>query len=144
MCDYALIPCRQRLPTAKASEIPDRTWPVGKIAPAVLESYLEGEKDPDLPVIAAPVADLLRRCFRESPDDSPRTMLEVANQLQEIYADVTGEVYPRQQPKTGQDIADSLNNRAVSLLDLGKQEEALQLWKQMNLVGSKAKENLRQ
>jgi WD40 repeat protein len=55
-------------------------------------------------------------------------MLEIANELQKIYRPVTGSSYHRRLPKAGKNIADSLNNGAVSLLDLGKQEEALKLW----------------
>ncbi|OYE04592.1 protein kinase domain-containing protein [Nostoc sp. 'Peltigera membranacea cyanobiont' 232] len=107
------------------------TWRHGTVAAGVLEYYLEsGSEYLQLPQMPILFAQLLRRCFRENPDERPHDMLEVANELQEIYQQVTGEVYPQQHPQTGKDIADSLNNRAVSLFDLGKQEEALQLWEQ--------------
>ncbi|MHC5597676.1 MAG: tetratricopeptide repeat protein [Nostoc sp.] len=107
------------------------TWSHGTVAAEALEYHLEtGTDDPQLPHIPVPLAQLLRRCFRENPDERPHDMLEVANELQEIYQQVTGEAHPRQPHKTGKDIADSLNNRAVSLLDLGKKSEALQLWEQ--------------
>jgi len=35
-----------------------------------------------------------------------------------------GEAYPKQEPKATELLADGLSNRGVSLLDLGKQEEA--------------------
>ena len=107
----------------------DRTWQFGTIAAPVLEAYLLSKvEDPQLPQMPMQVAKLLRRCFRENPDERPRNMLEVVSQLQEIYQEVTGEAYRREQPKAGKDTADSLNNRAVSFVDLGKLEQALQLW----------------
>jgi WD40 repeat protein/serine/threonine protein kinase/Tfp pilus assembly protein PilF len=109
----------------------ERTWGFGTIAAQALENYLEtGTENPQLPQMPMLLAQLLRRCFRENPDERPHDMLVVANELQEIYQQTVGEAYSRQQPNPGKDIADSLNNRAVSLLDLGKQSEALQLWEQ--------------
>jgi len=56
-------------------------------------------------------------------------LLEVAHKLREIYQEATGDTYPRPEPQIGPS-ADSLNNQAVSLLDLAPVEEALQLWEQ--------------
>ncbi|KAB8330982.1 protein kinase [Scytonema tolypothrichoides VB-61278] len=105
------------------------TWSHGTVAAEALEYYLEtGTDDPQLPHMPVQLVHLLRRCFRENADERPHDMLEVANELQEIYQQTIGEDYPQQQPKAGKDYADSLNNRAASLLDLGKTSEALQLW----------------
>lgn len=109
----------------------ERTWQYGTVAADALEYYLEtGADDPLLPQMPMLFAKLLQRCFQENPSERFRNMLEVASQVQSIYKQVTGEAYPRQKPKVGKDIADNLNNRAVSLFDLGRQEEALQLWEQ--------------
>lgn len=107
------------------------SWASGTVAAEALEYYLEmGTDDTQLPQMPVQVAHLLRHCFRENPEQRPHNMLDAANELQDIYEQVIGEVYPRQQHNAGKDIADSLNNRAVSLLDLGKESEALQLWEQ--------------
>ncbi len=109
----------------------ERTWSVGTIAAQVLENYLKkGSEHPQFPQMPMAVAQLLRRCFQENPANRPRTMWEVAHELQDIYQHMTGEAYWRPEPKASPDLADSLNNRAISLLDLGRQEEALQLWVQ--------------
>ena len=108
-----------------------RSWQAGIVAAQALEFYWKTwRKDSQLPQMPARVALLLQRCFWENPDERPRNMLAVVNELQGIYQQVTGEAYPREEPRAGKDTADTLNNRAVSLLDLGKQEEALQLWEQ--------------
>ena len=91
----------------------------------IIESEPLQENTPPLP---QSVAELLWVCLREDSERRPRTMLDVANTLKAIYQQETGEVYPRPEPETGKDIADSLNNRAVSLLDLGQVEEAMHLW----------------
>ncbi len=109
----------------------ERSWQIGTIAAQALEFYLQGrQEDSQLPQMPESVALLLQRCFRENPDERPGNMLEVANELQGIYQQVARETYPRQEPKAGKDTANTLNNRAVSLLDLGRESEALQLWEQ--------------
>ncbi len=71
------------------------------------------------------MADLLTGCFRANPNDRPQTMTEIVEVLQRIYRNEFGSAYPRQKPVTTQLKADTLNNRAASLLDLGKVGEAL-------------------
>jgi hypothetical protein len=75
------------------------------------------------------VIDLLRRCFRENPEERPHTLLDAAGALRDAYEAATGRLYPRREPRTGQRTPDGLNNRAVSLLDLGRDTEAAALWK---------------
>jgi WD40 repeat protein len=105
------------------------TWMSGTIAAEALENYLQqGSNDPELPHMPTSLTDLLRHCFNKDPAMRPQSMLEVANRLKKIYKEKTGRDYPRTEPETGKDTADNLNNRAVSLVDLDRQEEALQLW----------------
>lgn len=107
------------------------TWPHGVVAAQVLEHHLAKQPtDPLLPLMPQPVAELLQRCFQGSPNQRPHNMLAVANELVEIFQQEVGEAYPRPEPEAAKDTADSLNNRAISLLDLGRQQEALQVWNQ--------------
>lgn len=76
------------------------------------------------------VQRLLERCFQDRPEKRPQDMLKVAAELQEIYSKACGKVYERPEPKAAEHLADGLNNRALSLLDLGKQDEADTLWQQ--------------
>lgn len=100
----------------------------GHTARAVLEAYLKREhRDETLPRMPEALADLLKRCFRRNPALRPKTMQEVAAELIEIYEEVTFILYPRQEPATADLQAESMNNRAVSLLDLEKVEDAAQL-----------------
>ena len=72
--------------------------------------------------------DLLAKCLELNPDDRPHDFSAVEERLLDLYADVAGQVYPRLAPKAAGDTADSLNNRALSMIDLGESEEAVKLW----------------
>jgi WD40 repeat protein/serine/threonine protein kinase len=107
------------------------TWSHGIVGAQALDSYmLMGGENPPSPRMPRRVAELLQQCLLYNPDERPHNLLEVARELQEIYQQDTGNAYPREEPKAAEDIADRLNNRAVSLFDLGKQEAALQMWEQ--------------
>jgi WD40 repeat protein/serine/threonine protein kinase len=109
----------------------ERTWGYGIVAPQALEDYLQVSfKASQLPQMPTLLAELLKQCFRHSPDERPRDLLAVARELQAVYQQEIGGNYPFPEPKTVDNVADSLNNRAVSLFDLGKPEEALQVWEQ--------------
>jgi WD40 repeat protein/tRNA A-37 threonylcarbamoyl transferase component Bud32 len=101
----------------------------GQAAGEVLESLLEdGGRAPGLPAIPPRLADLLRACFQRHPQARPASLLEISERLQVIYKSVTCKPYPRQVPRAAELRADSLNNRALSYLDLGKTEQAVQYW----------------
>ena len=104
------------------------TWMVGVVARDALACH--ETQDPVIPAMPAAVVKLLARCFQPRPQDRPATMLEVATSLQEIYERELGYSYPRQAPKAADALVDSLNNRALSLYDLGRVEEAKQVWQQ--------------
>jgi WD40 repeat protein len=109
----------------------ERTWSHGTVAVQALENYLQvGAEDPQLPQMPTLVDKLLRQCFRHNPEKRPHDLLVIAKELQKVYQQETGESYPYTEPKAASNAADSLNNRAVSLFDLGKQSEALRTWEQ--------------
>ena len=71
---------------------------------------------------------LLARCLANDPDDRYHDFGRVEVALREIYTMETGESYPRPAPQSAANTADSLNNRALSMIDLGQPEKALELW----------------
>jgi WD40 repeat protein/serine/threonine protein kinase len=107
----------------------ERTWKAGRQAAEVLRAFRNepGALARSVPMPDA-VADLLQRCFAEDRDARPRTLSEAAAVLREAYAQVAGRPYARPEPRAGVETADSLNNRAASLLDLGRETEAEALW----------------
>lgn len=58
-----------------------------------------------------------------------RSFSEYEQLLRDIYSDITGREYSRPQRDAAADTADSLNNRALSFLDLNRPEEADTLWR---------------
>jgi len=105
------------------------TWLAGQAAAEALEGYLEsGAGDETIPRMPEEIVEVLRRCFKRGLDDRLRDMQEVIKRSKEAYLHATGVEYSRPEPKAGQLLADGLNNQAVSLLDLGRHEEAERLF----------------
>lgn len=72
--------------------------------------------------------DLLEWCMLRDPDERPQDFEVVESELQQIYQEQTGRPYPRSAPTAAADTADSLNNRALSFLDLGQYDTAEEYW----------------
>ncbi len=107
------------------------TWMAGQAAAEALESYLEmGADDAAIPQMPEAVAALLEKCFAHDPEARPHTMRDIGESLREIYEPLTGKPYARPEPKAAELTADSLNNQALSLLDLGAPEEAEKRWEE--------------
>jgi len=104
-------------------------WQSGTLAVGALDAFLKhnGEEE-DIPPMPEGVADLLRQCFQQNPDERPKTMLDCAVALGKVYESETGQAYARPEPRPADIVADGLNNRALSFLDLGKSEEAERLF----------------
>ena len=103
----------------------DRPWANGVIAGAACESYFPKAR------VAIPKAMkvLLKECLHKNEKKRPHDFSVVEKRLLTIYREETGSSYPRPVSKAAMDTADSLNNRALSFLDLGKPEEAERCWK---------------
>lgn len=99
----------------------------GQTAGKVFEIYLKQPPSEVRPSIPAEMVELMRDCFRPLPEDRPESMTEVADRLVGIYQEVTGEDYPRRKPISAVWTPESINNRAASMLDLGKIAEAEKL-----------------
>lgn len=128
------------------------TWGSGTAAAESLTGYLEvGSGDGKIPPMPRDLAALLRRCFQHDPGMRPGDMQEVVTALRTVYeqaaqapsrttfanvwtllkkavSEQSAKVaYPRATPRAVELQADGLNNRALSLLDLGRSDEALRL-----------------
>ncbi|MEV5385464.1 serine/threonine-protein kinase [Streptomyces sp. NPDC052721] len=101
------------------------TWGVGSAAGAALAAY-RLSPPPEAAVTSMPpaLADLLERCLRERVEERPDDLAAVAGELAEVYAREVGRPYPRRAENAAVHRADGLNNRAMSLLDLGRTREA--------------------
>lgn len=107
----------------------DVTWMAGPAALQALEGFLElGPESSRIPAMPERMVTLLRRCFDESPAKRPTSMAEAIAELLKVYEESLGYPYARKQPEAQETSAGRLNNRAVSLMDLGKKEEAIETW----------------
>lgn len=105
------------------------TWFSGVAAPSVLDDYLElGTELAGIPNMPEKLAELLRECFQDDPQARPQDMLIIAKRLVDLYQQASGQIYPRKRPEATKLRADSLNNKALSMLDLGKADEAVKAW----------------
>ena len=71
---------------------------------------------------------LLRGVLRKTKRGGRTILRKWKTSCWKYTARATGKTYPRVRPKAAADTADSLNNRALSYLDLGKPQEAEKLW----------------
>jgi tetratricopeptide (TPR) repeat protein len=104
------------------------SWRVGVVAREALASYRR--EDLALPEMPAEVIAMLERCFQQEPAARPATMLDVATELQQIYARRAGRPYPRVMPQRAERGASFFLKRGISLSSLGRQEEALASFEQ--------------
>ncbi len=109
------------------------SWMDGQTAALTLKSYLEHEPEPWIPPMPTGLANLLAQCFRDDPDQRPFDMLTISDQLLGIYQQTVGHTYSRPYPESTELKADSLNNKAVSMLDLAHDEKALENWQAAKL-----------
>ena len=104
-------------------------WREGELSDVALENYVDqGAQDDSIPRMPGTVAELLQECLLGDPAKRPSSMAEVAGRLKQICEEETGSDYARRPPFQASMSADNLNNRALSLLDLGRADEALWLW----------------
>lgn len=102
----------------------ERLWQDGQAAGEVLEALVaDGSPDPDIPALPTDLIELLRRCFAPDPSKRPGTDA-LADELTAIYERAIGRPYPRQAPTPARLLADGLSNQALSMLDLGRTEQA--------------------
>ncbi|WP_051183002.1 protein kinase [Nocardia vinacea] len=103
----------------------------GQTAGEVFESFVAdgGTQAAGIPSLPPQLAVLLRQCFAADPTARPR-IEALADGLTELYTNFVGEPYPRSRPVAAELLADGLSNKALSLLDLGRQEEAEKAWQQ--------------
>lgn len=98
-------------------------WPDGRYAAEAL-SLLASRQINNLPVDMALIPEklliLLAYCFRDKEAGRPKDFEVIGKGLEDIYAEFTGQKYPYQKPKAIDFDAPSLNNKAVSLIELEK------------------------
>lgn len=100
---------------------------------ALIDKHSHQEPDPPVkfrPDIPQELNYVVLTCLEKKPEKRPPSMVEFRRFLAETYQRITGQPYPRPEPATGLQRAYALNNRAVSLYNLARADEALDLWNQ--------------
>lgn len=106
-------------------------WVDHKSLLKVFEAYRANRLErPRIVNVPEPLADLLEECFRRKAEERPGSMHHVVELLREVYQWTFGTPYDREPPKAELASAGVLNNRAISLFELGKEQEAEILWQQ--------------
>ncbi|MDR1111405.1 MAG: protein kinase [Deltaproteobacteria bacterium] len=103
----------------------DRPWQSGAAAVEALDSYLAMDMRLAMP---GGVRELLRLCLSASPEARPHDFGDIEARLLGVFQTGTGGPYFREAQGASADTADSLNNRALSFLDLGRPAEAENHW----------------
>ena len=111
------------------------SWQSGVAAPELLKHLAEVRTEGvALPEMPESLRELLQACFESDPARRPRDASEISRRLAKVYHTQLSEAYARPEPAAAELRADALNNRALSLLDLEKAEEALGVFEQALVV----------
>lgn len=101
-----------------------RPWSDGVDAGLNCREYLARTRVPMPKALKA----LLIRCLEQAPENRPHDFAAIDEELKQIYRDDLGSRYPRRDLNAAKDTADSLNNRALTFMDLGFPEKAAEYW----------------
>jgi serine/threonine protein kinase len=108
------------------------SWEVGSVVGDALAQFAErGAKAVGVPPMPRALFNLLTRCLRWKPEERSESFAKIAEELLEIYEDLFDEPCDAQKPDLELVGSDSLNNRAVSLLDLSREADARDLLEQL-------------
>jgi WD40 repeat protein/serine/threonine protein kinase len=100
-------------------------WHSGGAAPEALDFHLQnGAEDAGIPQMPEGLADLLRACFQHVPEQRPKDLQLVVEQLKGVYRFVLGRDYARVEGRVTEATADVLNNQGISYHDLSMANEA--------------------
>ncbi|RJP19934.1 MAG: serine/threonine protein kinase, partial [Candidatus Abyssobacteria bacterium SURF_5] len=107
------------------------TWPSGTVVGEAFREYLKtGPAEEYLPAMPESLVSLLSNCLHGDPAERPKSMSEVIENLKAIYGEETDREYSRGEPKQLAEMADVLNNKAASFLELDMPDEAEKLWEE--------------
>lgn len=116
----------------------ERTWSSGIAAGMALDDYLIHNKilksNVLIPGIPGKLVRLLKKCFIQEPSERPENMSVVEEELFDIYYETIGGTYKLRKIKEIALRSDELNNRAISYLDLGREEKAIECWQKALII----------
>jgi serine/threonine protein kinase len=108
------------------------TWVDGRVVPAVFSEYCSHHcRMPGLPQMPRILADLLAQCFISEQTKRLSSCKKLAEDLDAIHLQLFGEPIEFLEYGTAELALDSMNNRAVSLIETGRVGEATALLNQI-------------
>lgn len=105
--------------------IGERLWDSGVVAGLACEEYFSMKTRSKIP---ERMKKLLLRCLAQEPEKRPHDFEEIQWDLLQIYQEECEEEYPRPLDSAAATTPDSLNNRALSFLEIGMQRQAEECW----------------
>ena len=99
-----------------------------KVRHQTVEPSLPHKINKDIP---ESLSQFIMKCLSKNPGDRFRTCREAGKLLKKIYKDITGEKYFRFSPKENELRLSVLNNRALSIMDLGREKNSIKLWERV-------------
>lgn len=102
-------------------------WASGVVAGVDCRNYFTAARLP----LPEQMKELLAACLESDMEKRPRDFGVVLEKLSAIYRAVTGGEYPRPEREAAISTADSLNNRALSYIDLGMRDRAKEIFAQI-------------
>ncbi len=80
------------------------------------------------PHVPESLTTIILACLEKDPDKRPHSMLDLRNRLTRVHREIVGKNYRRMIPQAADLRSDALNNRAVSFLDLSREQDAFLSW----------------
>lgn len=71
------------------------------------------------------LAELIVSCLAKEPEQRPLSMVELREKLTWCYRKILGKPFPKEIPQAAELRSSTLNNHAISLLDLGQKQDSL-------------------
>jgi len=81
------------------------------------------------PELDLALAELIHACVRKEPERRPPSFAQLGLRLRDLHRRLLGRPSPRPEPTAGELLADSLTNRGVSYLFLGRRRHAERAWR---------------
>ena len=101
--------------------IGEPSWQSGAAVGAAFAEFVDsGAKFPGFPQIPDKLTNMLMSCLAYQPFNRPDSFREIAEEICEIHSQLLDEPCPASPPDLSLVAADSLNNRAVSLIDINE------------------------
>ena len=100
-------------------------WQSGAAAGEALDFYLaNGTAESAIPKMRTGLTELLHACFNSAPEQRPKDLQVIVEQLEAIYRSALGRDYRREEGRVVEATADVLNNQGISYHDLNMATEA--------------------